>query len=364
MKYRIEFKPLDRYFFGGEMTFGENKEKANYFAKSNLMPPPSTVLGALRYEVLRQKGLLNYGSDKRAEVEACIGAHSFSIEKALVSGEINSYGILKKISPLFISDTKTGNYFTAMPLDYGIEMSESSGKCYYSGKKNEHQIQLIGFDPKHCTNFGHWINKEYKKLEDILKERYEIKEGKNEKKNEKLWNVFTISEQIGILKDKSEEEDKDAFFKQQFITLHPDLSFVCTVEVNEYLSEGDSFVYMGANRSMFKMSITAITQANDLDFTSLTDRNYFYFLYKNDRIVLLGDAYITDELKNEALFIWGESTNFRSIQSSVDKPVSWAKPEKSTLYHLLQRGSVIYGAGAVEHLNMPNFQTVGMNIYV
>lgn len=355
MKYLIEFKPLDRYFFGGEITFGEGQNNANYFAKSNFMPQPSTIIGTLRYEVLRQKQLLNYESAD--SVKDYIGTHSFSIERALEEETALhkiQYGILSNISPLFIADKHTG-YYTAMPLDYNIKLSMGNGKCYYSGKRMEKHIELKDYNPKSYDNYQHWINPNKQKLADVLKQRYP-----NEEEQRMLQEVYTISEQIGIIKDKTNEEDKNAFFKQQLITLHPDLSFVCTVETTAPLMPGESVVYMGANRSIFKMNI----QDTVLDFSSPLSTNYFYNLHQHDRLLLLGDTYITDALKKDALFIWGESNCFRSINSTIDEKISWATPTKSPLFHLLQQGSVIYGTKIAQHLTIKNLQSAGMNIYL
>lgn len=350
MKYLIEFKPLDRYFFGGEITFGEGQDSANYFAKSNFMPQSSTIIGTLRYEILRQKQLLNYESAD--SVKDYIGENSFSIDRALKEKPV-TFGILSNISPLFIADKHTG-YYTAMPLDYNIKLAIGNGKCYYSGKRTEQCIELNNYDPKTYDNYLHWINPDKQKLADVLKQRYPNEEQRI------LQEVYTVSEQIGIIKDKTKEEDKNAFFKQQLITLHPDLSFVCTVETTGPLMTGESVVYMGANRSIFKMSI----QDTELDFSSPFPTNYFYNLHQYDRLLLLGDAYITDALKENALFIWGESNCFRNIESTIDKKISWSLPKKSDLFHLLPRGSVIYGEKIAQHLTIKNLQNAGMNIYL
>ena len=58
MKYLIKLKPMGPYMFGGETTFGEGT-KANYFARTNLLPQTSALLGVVRYEILRQNNLLN-----------------------------------------------------------------------------------------------------------------------------------------------------------------------------------------------------------------------------------------------------------------------------------------------------------------
>lgn len=356
MKYIVKFKPLDRYFFGGEKTFGESdskeKNKANYFARSNFMPSVSTVLGALRYEILCQNNLLSFSKNQEKEVKALIGIHGFDMNALLCEIPIN-YGIISAISPVFIADDSTDTYYTAMPVNYGVNKSECSAKAYFSGKTTEKVLQFGIRRFKDYDNFEHWINANNETLSVVLKKRYP-----EDKQRQKL---YTITEQIGIIKDKKGEEDKEAFFKQEFITLHPDLSFACTLKTSQNLNEGETIVYLGANRSAFVLAI----QATDLNFTDNKDGlNYFQKLQPKDGSkLLLGDAYISDELRRLVDFIWGQSVCFRYIRKKTNQ-VSWGKPDKGVLYRLQSRGSVMYGAIDPLLDAYPNLKKVGMNIYL
>lgn len=338
------------YIFGGETTFGEGK-KANYFARTNLLPQTSALLGVVRYEILRQNNLLNVTTDAEQikEMKRLIGNQGFSIEKSL-QDEQPEYGIIEKISPLFIEDNGADNedpvYYTPMPLDEGITVNWDKANTYRSGNKKGTIPVLGNYSSKDYENFLHWTNSKKQILSEVLTKRYK-------EENNRLQQVYIKAEQIGITKEKQNGNEQDAFFKQELISLHKDLSFVFTLETSAEISEGESFVYMGANRSMFRMSI----QANDLDFVE-----YFRPLQKEGRALLLSDAYTSETLWTEADFIWGTSIPMRNIIRKVETGMNWKKPTKSDLYNLLPRGSVIYGN--TESLNITNLKNVGLNIYL
>lgn len=351
MKYLIRLKPMGPYIFGGETTFGEGN-KANYFARTNLLPQASALLGVVRYEILRQNNLLNATTDvQKDKMKELIGDQGFSLENSLQGKEPVEYGIIKRISPLFIEDERADNdlpvYYTPMPLDEGITVTWNNAKTYRSGITKTTAPVLSNYFSKDYVNYLHWINREKQILSEVLAERYK------EEENNSLQQVYIKVEQIGITKEKQNGNERDAFFKQELISLHKDLSFVFTLETSREIVEGESFVYMGANRSMFRMSI----QANDLDFVG-----YFQPLQKEGRVLLLSDTYTPESLWTEADFIWGTSIPMRNIIRKVETGMNWKKPTKSSLYNLLPRGSVIYGK--TDSLNISQLRNVGLNIYL
>lgn len=73
-KYRVELKPLEPYFFAGEKSFGFGKKKKqsynNYFIRSELFPTQTTLLGTIRYLILKKYNLLttkDYSNEKEQE---------------------------------------------------------------------------------------------------------------------------------------------------------------------------------------------------------------------------------------------------------------------------------------------------------
>lgn len=355
-KYLIRLKPLCPYFIGGENTFGEDK-KPNYFAKSQLMPLQSTLLGMLRYKVLKIHDLLGPRSKIAGDI---IGADSFSLDKTLEHPQ--TFGVIRQVSPLFVMDEKANDkrrFYTAMPLDSGVTVSFEEADCLWSDKQGRKLPSLEGYDPKHYDNYLYWVNEEGDKLDDVLSRRYENNE------LDSLKHPFIKSEQIGITKTAEKKSDEDAFFKQELITLHPDLCFACTLEITEAIPEEhfQDVVFMGGNRSMFTLTISLLEDG--LNFISPDRQNYFWKLAEKDRYLLLSDSYLQDQVFSEADFIWGESISMRTIQNNVSQGVSWNRPKKNCLYHLQSKGSVLYGGESIAGLlEIEALQKVGLNIYL
>ena len=348
-RYLIQLTPISSYFFGGENTFGEGKS-ASYFAKSNRYPSQATLLGVMRYEILRQRNLL--GLSDRNQCEQIIGPRSFSIDEAVnVDGKMD-FGIIDSLSPLFLQDRKTNSFFTAMPLDEGVDLGWETERCYLSGIQSTRMLISANFEPKNYDNYLYYVNPEKKRLDEILEERCEGSK------------IFQVVEQIGITKNKKErhDTDDDAYFKQELVVLHPDLCFACTMATKQPLQIGSTMVFMGAYRSVFKLEIS---QPDFLpDFCASGSENYFAPLSRADRYLLLSDAYLQSNVWRKADFIWGEAVDFRSIKSHVKDGLSWKKPEKGCLYHLQAKGSVLLGKDLDACLTLPALQQIGLNLYV
>lgn len=318
-KYLVTLKPLSSYFFGGEVTFGEQGQSQNFFVTSNALPQPSALVGLMRYVVLQQHHLLTYdhtNKDVMAEVERLIGAKGFSLENPA-----SGYGIIQSLSPLFLSKKGKKNgqseYYTRMPLDAAIEVkmpqpAATEMRCSYGGQQVKQLPQAPQFNGKTYGNYKYWCNHEGIKLE---------------------LNPFSIIQQIGIEKSTTGEAENKAFFKQTLMQLHRQFRMAFTVETTQELQTGGSIIPLGGNRSMFQLDI----QPTDLDWYT-----YFEKLKKSGRLLALGDAYLTSEERGSCDFIWGQRIDLRHMNNLTRAAHSWDKPKKSILYHLLSRNSVIY----------------------
>ncbi len=76
MRYLIKLTPVDQFFFGGNITFGENKATQNYLVRSEKYPQQTTLLGMLRYQLLKTNSLLkidrNYTKDELVKMKSLI----------------------------------------------------------------------------------------------------------------------------------------------------------------------------------------------------------------------------------------------------------------------------------------------------
>lgn len=347
-RYLITLSPLGKYFFGGEVTFGGENDKTNYLVRSNILPQATALMGLVRYWMLASNGLLSYNAADewiRSKVNRLIGESS-----ADVGTPSDSYGVIKCISPVFLTDDcsdvpESCHYYTPMPLDYYNPVTFLLERCAFKTAKKVIPI-IEGFDWKTYDTWQYWCDQRGDKLAD---------------------SPFVFSEQIGINKnERSPEDDNDAFFKQTLVTLRDGFRFVFTAEIDEEamnygdspLDEGTFFVPFGGNRSMFSMKVRKIS--------GFKWENIFMALHRDGRLVCLGDAKLSEEDIVSCDFIWGENKPFRSIVNSIDKNVSWDRPKKSRLSHLLSRGSVIFATSdRLDALKKKtNLNNLGLNIFI
>lgn len=337
-KYLVRLTPIDTYFFGGETTFGNNT-KQNYYVKSNKLPQVSTLLGTMRYEILRQRDLLfplKEGRTKREVVDA-IGEKGFDMSP-------NHYGIIKEISPLFIENKNAGAFYTSLPLDYGIKVHKTNIKCSFSSTTTcEYAYAAEGYDMKKYDNYRYWTDNKKNKVDD--------------------GDIFYQKEQVGITKNGKSDDDKDAYYKIITYGLRSGYNFIFMLTTSEELKESDTITYMGGNRSAFKMQVSEIS-GEDKEKIGDSFTEYFSSLHEDGRFLLLGDAFFSDEEIDRLPFFWAESICNRYVVTKQNvSGVSWKEPDKTkALYRLLKRGGVIYSD---EKLQCEDYLTnVGLNIFI
>lgn len=338
-KYIVRLTPVGSYFFGGETTFGDGKNQ-NYLVRSCILPQVSAVLGVLRYEILRRNNLLETGAENDAEKKEkwpeYIGK-PFNIETPAAS-----YGQIKEISPIFMERKSDGVLFMPCPADWGYDVTfKNDEKVSYLGTEipqpliTKHGTNTF-CDFKHYDNWKKWTGTDGKTID--------------------ADKIFINDERVGINKlDGSSDRDK-AYFEQTQIRLGDGYHFCFSVTTSEKLDEKPVFVQMGGNRSTFKMEL----ESADVDLVE----KFRKVLHRNGRLLLLGDAWIKSEERDNYSFIWGERIVNRYI-SNIHK---WnGNRSEKNLYHLLGRGSVIYANDEkLTELKKKedNLSKVGLNIFI
>lgn len=338
-KYIVRLTPVGSYFFGGETTFGDGKNQ-NYLVRSCILPQVSAVLGVLRYEILRRNNLLETGAENDAEKKEkwpeYIGK-PFNIEAPAAS-----YGQIREISPIFMERKSDGVLFTPCPADLGYEVTFGNDEkvSYFGEEIHQPLITKQGTntfcDFKHYDNWKKWIGTDGETID--------------------ADKIFINDERVGINKlDGSSDRDK-AYFEQTQIRLGDGYHFCFSVTTSEKLDEKPVFAQLGGNRSTFKMAL----ESADVDLVE----KFREVLHRDGRLLLLGDAWIKSEERENYDFIWGERIVNRYI-SNIHK---WNGNRSETmLYHLLGRGSVIYANDKrLTELkkNDDNLSKVGLNIFI
>lgn len=343
--YLIKLKPVENFFFGGEVTFGDKQDQQNlnYLVRSNPFPQQTALLGTLRKEILIQNGCLmstaaGYALDtsRIKEVAELIGPESFDMSKP-----DQNFGRIQKISPLFLIRDKeagTHDFFIAGPMDRGLKFAPEKGlsRCGDPNRLNIPRMQ------------------EYKAKEPF-NEGF-IAAAQNADKSEfiKFSDIFITDERIGIKKGDRGKTDEDGFFKQFAYILKKGFSFACIAELECLLS--NTFVFLGADRSTFKMTLETFSASFDDLFGVAADP---------ERMVLLSDAHVAKEVYARCRFAVTQTLSFRNIKSNTNN-YRFRKEEK--LHFFLKRGSVLYPEsgkrGELETLiHNAHLQKIGYNIF-
>ena len=332
--YIVRLTPIDSYFFGGEVTFGEGTNQ-NYLVESNLLPQVSTVLGVMRYVILRQENLLAAKSqDDFERVKSLIGEKGFCMDP-----KVTNYGVIKQISPVFVENYADHKYYMPMPLDFGYDVRSDEDfefltEAFAYKKKG---IEIEKFDCKNYDNYQYWIDNS----------------GKEKLKESAIFKEVT---QVGITKNNRRDDENDAFLKQKSYRMAYGFCFTLSVSLDYDLDVSDSFVFMGGNRSMFRMQI----EKKNYDF-----KTTFSALKKDGRKLLLGDAFFTDKERESMPFCWGCAVANRYIITNYSSSKKWDKPVKTEkLFKLLKRGGVVL-ADCEDEIPAKEYLTnVGLNIFI
>lgn len=361
IKYLVKLTPHEKFFFGGEQTFGERLDKnddteTNYLVKSNYFPQQTSILGLMRFQLLVQAGskIFDNGSIQNAN-EACIliGESSFKIENGFPIGKIHS------ISPVFICNTinnTTNKYLfpankefqkyiklnddcTEEPHDDFLELAKGKNGAFY----------LKNYDPKYPFD-DFLIDKKLK--------RYKYEE------------IFKEHKQVGIRKQYAGGTDDDAYYIQTFfkfkskqIINESTYSFAFVVELEKNINfRSQQVVNLGGEQQTFKMEVIPDFEE---DFNSLIPDyqptpNY-------DKVVLVSDSYIKDDkIFTKTLFSITDIVDFRFLNTETRTQKNYYnRPLKSKKFNLLKKGSVLYGdiTKISEHLDNDAFNKLGYNIY-
>ena len=250
-KYQITLTPVDKFFFGGDMTFqvGDNeKDEFNtqfksYIIKSSMFPQQTSLLGMLRFLILRNGGsdvFANGHITNKDKAKKLIGERSFSVNGNHCE---NKFGVIKGISYVRVRRTKGGktNDLEYAPLFKELAFEQASIGTY------------------NLTDFC---------IPNIAKEEYKAKDGLSSlltdgEKPYKLEDVFKEDCRIGIDRNiKTGKTDEGALFKQvsyRFNTEEANYSFVFEVDVDEIVSlesYDKQIISVGADNSQFVLGIS------------------------------------------------------------------------------------------------------------
>jgi len=377
--YLVKLTPHDKFFFGGETTFGEGN--VNYFVKSNYFPQQTSLLGLIRYQLLRQSKNGIFKNNKILEADKAaklIGEESYKF------GNGFNFGAIKNLSPVFITNENGDNYFTANKEYQWVVVDKET-------KKEINNFVFRQFNKIKKGSSVITVGKDFiPKLE-----KYEAKDGlpdllidnslsiryydyKKETQNSPFNGVFIEHRQVGIRKNyKGKTEDK-AFYVQSFYRLKKGYSFAFILELDDEVNfSTNELVTLGGEQSKFRMEVIKYAK----EFRDILPQ---YESSKNvDKVVLVSDAYVSNKIFVDCDFAVTDTIDFRSIKStknttnysSMDRTgIKTDELSKTDKYNFFKRGSVFYGeetSKIVSHLNSSDnnnndkspLQKIGYNNY-
>jgi CRISPR-associated protein Cmr3 len=355
--YFIRLKPVENYFFGGENTFRNNEEDtANYFSRSNSYPQQTTLLGLLRFMLLKSNAALPlYKNQEKAN--ALIGENSFDV----LNGS-QYFGAIQKISPLFIYHDND-IYRFSLPFENFVVDFDKNGKTYTNSLR-QFIPAIEGYNPKQAG-------------EAFVK---------NNSGREILFsNIFIEHEpKTGIDKQREEGDDKK-FYKQICYSLKPGFEFAFFADIEttfkhngkvENVILNNDMISFGGEQKQFSISIENSNEQKKYAFSNNTkpyqDDLYpaFDAIPNTDRIILISDAYVSSEILEQCKFVMNEIQEFRTVKIAFDKTKFNKKTFVSNKLNLLKRGSVLFVDDANKDKvllalnNNVNFKNIGFNHYI
>jgi len=356
-KYQITLSPVDKFFFGGDMTFQvgakelpknwneitdenerariekqveDNTRYSSYIIQSSLFPQQTSLLGMLRFLILRNyEDVFKEGQIvNKDRAKALIGERSFTVN-ANDHDEIH-FGLIKSLSHVKIRrETGEGivSYLEYAPLFGKLNFAKAS-----SGTYNMKDVCIPGL-----------TEKEYKAKDGLSAKLtdgnsfYDFVQGEDPKKE----GVFIEDRRIGIDRNtKTGKVEDAALFKQisyRFNNKKASYCFVFDAEVDDSLNLEDynrQLVSVGGDNSQF---VIGISKAGD------SQRD---IAPMNNAVCLLSPPFLSRAEAQTAKFAITRLMPFRFLLSEMDKVKSYhilsGNLTRSERYELYAPGSVFY----------------------
>lgn len=299
-KYLISLTPVDKFFFGGEMTFpiegkkDYNKKFSSYIIRSSYFPQQTSLLGMMRFLLLRNSECFKNGAICNADnAVELIGPTSFNPDES-------DYGKIKHIGHCFILDKESKAHYNWAPFDSGLNISFKSDE--EDAYTNKTKLHIPDFEK---TNYNAKNGYEHC-LESVVGSDRVIVPVKE---------FFLEDRRVGINRDiHTGKAEDDAFFKQiSFKFSKRSYAFAFYTEVDtDILSYNNQIVSLGADNSQFSISI------EEVDTYGSVSNN------EECKVTLLSPTRIEFCKMENVKFCITELTNLRYLQTSVRETKSYS----------------------------------------
>lgn len=328
-KYQITLTPVDKFFFGGDMTFqiGSNENDEfnsqfkSYIIKSSMFPQQTSLLGMLRFLILRNGGSEVFANGhivNKDKAKELIGEKSFSVNDA---HNENQFGTIKSISHVRVRRTKD---YKTLDLEHAPMFKELTFEKASMGTYNLKDFYIPN----------------------ISKDEYNAKDGLSTKltdgeKPYELKNVFKEDRHIGIDRNiRTGKTDEGALFKQisyRFNTDEDTYCFVFEADVDDTITlemYDRQIITVGADNSQFVLGISKDIKTNE------------HIKTLKNAVYLLSPSFLSREEARKATFAVTSLMPFRFLSFSMQEVDSYHvfknRTARSDRYELYAPGSVFY----------------------
>ena len=365
VNYLVKLKPINNFFFGGDITFGNlgDEENSSYFVKSRYFPQQTAILGLIRRQLLVQKGLLtkkvkgewvtaqkkddsvlntdnskDYKYQKneliRDEAIKLVGIGQFDIDSNL------DLGIINKISPVFIIKGNECFFQLNEFGEFNKKSDEKEMRCFIDNKEKDFIPILEGFKSKDGV------------LKNLVSASNKIS----------IDNVFKEVEQIG----NNKKEEENSLYKKTSYKFLDNFEFAFILELSEECNLDESIVSLGGDNSNFRM----VFEKKDVNYNF--DEITKTLKLNNNTITLFSDAYIKENVLDYCDFAVNSIISFQNLRPNYikdNKRNSDSNMVFSDKKYFYERGSVFFNPKYDNTYNFDtilkkdNLQKIGYNIF-
>lgn len=329
--YFVRMTPLEPFTFGGEKGFafesGSDKDARNvvnssYYQTSKEIPEQTTIIGMIRYIILKNAGLTKrfseYTREDKERIAQMIGTKSFSFES-----EKFDMGKLKSVSPVFIvngeKNQDKADYYIRNPLNNRGESKYESFRMSDEPVQTSHGFIKLPVDYTTKT----WLHTGYLNVGN-----------KETPKAEYIDDLFETQVYTGNRKNGDKKED--GFFKREAKRFRgKGFAFAVFAECEDGILPDKTIACMGLKKSAFMIESLPVDE-NDLEERiqrALGKGETWYYA--------LSDLLLEGEMENTFSIIGKKqirnlSTNFE--ETSYRSAIKRGKRQ----YNLIEAGSVFY----------------------
>lgn len=331
-EYLIKITPLEPYTFGGEKGFTHKGVSNNgtYYMGSKEVPEQTTILGALRYLLLKSEGLLkssaDYSDDEKSRIGEICGENTFQFE----SDKKQSLGFIEKVSPLFIleKDKKIyiANPFCNIGKDGKLQLMKMTEgvECSLGNKISFPENSEFGYKAKEGYGNGYLCISDDKAA--IVKKETDI-----------FLKKQPISGNNGC-------QDEDGYFKREVVVMKEEFSFGVYVTLSNGANNipKSNIIYMGKKNSAFRFDVIEGKSVGSLDQQV---KDFFESCCIKDKwSYCLSDIYIKEISYNNFAIV--ETKKLRNLKTEYIS--GRFKRSRQERYEIIKAGSCFYGFQEIE----------------